>query len=741
MTSTRRLAWSMMGLAMALVLVSVIRAQDWESEVQAGRGKFRRIVFLDDTTGFIVGATADGKSGVILRTVDGGDSWVPVDLKRTRPLTAADCAKSVCVAVGEQGAVLRSRDSVRSWMALDGPTRRSLRGIAMLDGDGKSMVAVGDGGTVLRSTDGGGTWKSVKSGTNKHLRSVVFVDASVGWAVGDAGTILLTIDGGTTWDVQDSGVSYGLADVWMRDRSWGWAVGERGTVLSTTDGGATWQKQNFGERRFLSGVTFLDERRGFIVGSSGGIWETRDAGVTWTETESDTEMTIRDVVCSESYFCHAAGDGGTTLLFVAGAPGEDVTQRQGELPMNGGETTEDGASKPESDTGSGPDLIPDAFRIDSASGMVEVIVKNIGNQPTGPAPWAVRIAYRDSKGVVLGSEVRVPVADAAVLKNGDILAISVPGTADAVPVGAVQVVVAIETQDGVSELDGKNNVGVFTVPDILRPDFVVSELTSPNADGHLRAAIRNIGTRAWTGAIGISFTPKDATGAAAWGPITTQLPQSTQIDANGGLVHFDLPTSLEAGVVTVDVRIDTSHAAVELNEENVFSFPVPVAPLPDFVVTGLTTQPENGRLRATIQNNGSRAWSGALGIAFTPKNAAGQAQWGGIATQLPASTQISANGGTIAFDLSIAVNAAAKTVDVTIDNGNAAVEQDERNTFTFPVPKPDYVVEGVAADVATGELLVTCSDIAPKCDPGDSYSRGRCSAAWGYCSGAHGGSE
>ncbi|MBI2483506.1 hypothetical protein HYV74_05015 [Candidatus Uhrbacteria bacterium] len=403
--------------------------------------------------------------------------------------------------------------------------------------------------------------------------------------------------------------------------------------------------------------------------------------------------------------------------------------------------------------------------------------------------------------------------------------------ADAPPPGVTVVVLTVDPSNSIPELDEAQNSVTLPIPEMPLPDFVVTELTKRPDSGRLRATIRNRGSRAWSGALGISFAPKNAAGQAQWGATVTQLPTSTQLAANDGMVTFDLNVALDASARTVDVTIDNGNAAVEQDERNTFTFPVPkpdyvvegvaadvatgellvtgtaagegsvgvrftytdgaqtvgrngtatqadatqllpnatqvvrigVADIPppgavsttmtvdpnnaipeldeqnneasfplpsmvypDFVVTGLTTQPSNGRLRATIQNNGSRAWSGALGIIFTPKNAAGQAQWGGIATQLPASTQIPANGGTATFDLSVAVNAATKTVDVTIDNGNVVVEQDERNTFTFPVPKPDYVVEQAVRDPATGDLLITIRNV------GTAAARGSIGVRFGY---------
>lgn len=112
------------------------------------------VYFVDDNRGWTVGGGA-----TILKTVDGGQNWVP----QTAPAGVDPFFKGVCFA-----------DSLEGWV-------------------------VGLSGTIIHTTDGGASWEAQDGATLFGLRWVHFVNADDGWAVGYGGTILHTGNGGATW--------------------------------------------------------------------------------------------------------------------------------------------------------------------------------------------------------------------------------------------------------------------------------------------------------------------------------------------------------------------------------------------------------------------------------------------------------------------------------------------------------------------------------------------------------------
>ena len=152
--------------------------------------------------------------------------------------------------VGSRGTILRTTDGGTTWIPQKSSTTQSLLGVSFANAN--TGTVVGAGGTILRTTDGGTTWMPQNSGTTQSLLGVSFADSNTGTAVGNEnrglgiGTILRTTDGGATWTAQDSGTRNGLWGVSFTDTNTGTAVGYSGTILRTTDGGATWVAQDSG---------------------------------------------------------------------------------------------------------------------------------------------------------------------------------------------------------------------------------------------------------------------------------------------------------------------------------------------------------------------------------------------------------------------------------------------------------------------------------------------------------------
>lgn len=153
---------------------------------------------------------------VVVRTVDGGETWTPVTLAPDLP--AYGLSRSSFT------------DSSNGWVVA-----------GSIDED--------DTGAVLRTADGGLTWKVAPIPDAKQVpQSVFFIDANNGWIVGATedetgepgpSQILATKDGGATWEVKAK-VASSLRCVQFVDAQNGMASGSGGKVYRTTDGGATW---------------------------------------------------------------------------------------------------------------------------------------------------------------------------------------------------------------------------------------------------------------------------------------------------------------------------------------------------------------------------------------------------------------------------------------------------------------------------------------------------------------------
>jgi photosystem II stability/assembly factor-like uncharacterized protein len=156
------------------------------------------VSFTDPKTGTAVGY--ENPDGMILRTTDGGNTWVRQNSGVSEPFAGINLF-GVHFANTEIGTI------------------------------------VGQDGIILRTTDSGNNWEQQTSNTTDWFYAVHFSDENHGAAVGFvSGTIVRTTDGGQNWTAQTSQAT-GLLGVYFVDAYVGTVVGNDGVILRTTDGG------------------------------------------------------------------------------------------------------------------------------------------------------------------------------------------------------------------------------------------------------------------------------------------------------------------------------------------------------------------------------------------------------------------------------------------------------------------------------------------------------------------------
>ena len=111
---------------------------------------------------------------------------------------------STLVATGHDGQLantvyrmVRSIDGGESWSPVDYGSTTRLFDIEFADGP--VGFAVGSGGLLLKSEDAGDTWTPVSSGTTANLVSLEFANPELGLIVANGGSVRRTFDGGDSW--------------------------------------------------------------------------------------------------------------------------------------------------------------------------------------------------------------------------------------------------------------------------------------------------------------------------------------------------------------------------------------------------------------------------------------------------------------------------------------------------------------------------------------------------------------
>jgi len=222
-------------------------------------------------------------AGTIVRTSDGGNSWVIVPSGTTENLKTLSFVNATTGWVlPESSFVHKSTDGGLTWSPQALPIDTELRTAFFVD-ENTGWIAAGSlvsnpvDAVILKTVDGGDTWDS--RSTAFTVRTMFFVDALNGWIAGGLGFVAVTRDGGKIWDHLDSGTNRNIPEVYFLDANNGWLVARiPGTIATTSDGGTTWRFQTNPSDLNLSDVAFVDANTGWICGFDGLILKTVTGG-------------------------------------------------------------------------------------------------------------------------------------------------------------------------------------------------------------------------------------------------------------------------------------------------------------------------------------------------------------------------------------------------------------------------------------------------------------------------------
>lgn len=255
-----------------------------------------------------------GEEGTILKSTDGGITWISVANNLTENLNTVEFVNpdTGWIAGPDNGnysdsAAFRTTDGGLNWevQSLGSGGGHLVYDIDFVEGpSGEPMRGFITGGltTTWRSDDYGGTWDVVRGACGYgNFWSCSFVDKNTGWFVGEASnvdptTILCTTDGGVTWiqQVNPTVPEQPLHSVCFATNQRGLAVGLVGTILYTSDGGANWETRPNSGYRWQS-VFLTENGKAWAVGNSGNIAYSNDWGYTWTAQQSGVTCELWEV--------------------------------------------------------------------------------------------------------------------------------------------------------------------------------------------------------------------------------------------------------------------------------------------------------------------------------------------------------------------------------------------------------------------------------------------------------------
>ncbi|PNX54015.1 MAG: hypothetical protein BV458_01490 [Thermoplasmata archaeon M9B2D] len=165
-----------------------------EHETVLYEGRLTDVFFMNESVGFATAIIDNPVGGAIVRTTTGGSLWETIFFTDTRLLGIDFTEEGIGYVVGEQGVILQTLDEGQSWQHLDSGVNSMLQAIDFFS-ETKGTI-VGENGVILRTENAGLSWVQQTSGTTCNLQSIQFITELIGFAVGEQGLILRTTTGG-----------------------------------------------------------------------------------------------------------------------------------------------------------------------------------------------------------------------------------------------------------------------------------------------------------------------------------------------------------------------------------------------------------------------------------------------------------------------------------------------------------------------------------------------------------------
>lgn len=227
---------------------------------------------------------AAGERGIVLLSDDNGVRWrqarTPVSISLTNVVFPTD---KVGWAIGHSGVVLKTEDGGETWV-------RQIDGNRVAEIALQAAKAGGAPAQALADAE-----RLAADGPDKPFFDAWFSSATEGFIVGAYGLVLGTRDGGASWEWRGAALDnpkgkhlYGIARLGERFL----VAGEQGAVFLSADGGKSFRTLGTPYGGTYFGAVWSDAEGLVVFGLRGNAFCSLDGGVTWTKVDTRAPATL-----------------------------------------------------------------------------------------------------------------------------------------------------------------------------------------------------------------------------------------------------------------------------------------------------------------------------------------------------------------------------------------------------------------------------------------------------------------
>ena len=217
-----------------LILKTTDGGESWQqgvTNVESEQDRHRApllfgVTMCGETSGWAVG------DDLILHTKDAGQTWErqQSDVRGESIYSVACTNSELAWAVGTGGVMLRTTDGGKTWIHSELIPKQPLMQIRFFGRNGWIVGGSDDESVVIRSSDGGETWERQPNVAAGRVLDIFFI-GDLGWIAGQTGRMLVTSDSGKTWSPQRVPTTENLTSLFFLSPTQGWAAGDKLTLL------------------------------------------------------------------------------------------------------------------------------------------------------------------------------------------------------------------------------------------------------------------------------------------------------------------------------------------------------------------------------------------------------------------------------------------------------------------------------------------------------------------------------
>lgn len=196
--------------------------------------------------------------------------WNEVVTPTNEDLNTIEIVNGNAFCGGNNGILLKSVDQGETWIEVETSATGNITSIYFINSQiGLFTTSVG---TIFKTSNGGKDWtgKQIHDG---GINALDFKDELTGIAVGDYGIIFKSIDGGDNWTDIGNQSLFIINDVAFLNDSLVIAVGPYGSYLYSTNSGEKWTYKNTNPPETFFAIEKKNDTTGSIVGANGSYAE------------------------------------------------------------------------------------------------------------------------------------------------------------------------------------------------------------------------------------------------------------------------------------------------------------------------------------------------------------------------------------------------------------------------------------------------------------------------------------